>query len=90
MELEELLNMVRNTLGDLNNILFEQLERLNDVDIEGGETVAQLELQRSEKIVKVANAIINNGRLVKDVAKLSGSGEFVSTPLMLTGGASEK
>lgn len=82
--------MVRNTLGDLNNILFEQLERLNDVDIEGGETVATLELQRSEKIVKVANAIINNGRLVKDVAKLSGSGEFVSTPLMLTGGASEK
>ena len=52
---------MRNTLGDLNNHLFEQLERLNDDDL----TAEQLEreIRKSDAVVKVAEQIIQNGQL---------------------------
>lgn len=52
---------MKNTLQDLNNHLFEQLERLNDEDLKG-EALDQ-ELKRSEGITKIAAQIIKNGEL---------------------------
>lgn len=53
--------MVKNTLTDLNNYLFEQLERLNDDEL----TDEQLEreLKKTDSIVKVSDKIIQNGEL---------------------------
>lgn len=52
---------MKNTLADLNNILFEQLERLNDDDL----TDEQLEMQlkKTDQIVRVSEKIIANGEL---------------------------
>ena len=52
---------MKNTLADLNNILFEQLERLSDDDL----TDEQLEtqLKKTDQIVKVSEKIIANGEL---------------------------
>lgn len=58
---------MRNTLGDLNNHLFMQLERLNDEDI-SVETLG-VELKRSKAIADVAGKIIDNGKLVLDARK---------------------
>lgn len=53
--------MMKNTLTDMHNILFEQLERLNDDDL--NEEQLDKELRRSEGMTKVAEQIIRNGEL---------------------------
>ena len=58
---------MRNTLTDLNNHLFAQLERLSDEDLKGEEL--KEELQRSSAVSKVAQNIINNGSLVLQAQK---------------------
>lgn len=58
---------MKNTLVDLNDQLFEQLERLNDIDLKGDEL--EEEIKRSRSIENVAKQIINNGRLVLDSQK---------------------
>ncbi|MCH4470689.1 hypothetical protein MKR32_00965 [Staphylococcus haemolyticus] len=58
---------MRNTLNDLNNHLFAQLERLSDEDLKGEEL--KEELQRSSAVSKVAQNIINNGSLVLQAQK---------------------
>jgi len=52
---------VKNTLNDLNDHLFEQLERLNDDDL----TDEQLdkELKRAEGMTRIATQIIENAEL---------------------------
>ena len=52
---------MKNTLTDMHNILFEQLERLNDDDL--NEEQLDKELRRSEGMTKVAEQIIRNGEL---------------------------
>lgn len=42
---------MKNTLGDLNNHLFAQLEKLGDEDLKGDELEA--EIRRSEAMAKV-------------------------------------
>lgn len=59
---------MKNTLGDLNNHLFEQLERLNDEDLKGEELLE--EINRAKTINSVAVQIINNGSLVLQAIKL--------------------
>jgi hypothetical protein len=53
---------MRNTLGDLNNHLFAQLERLSEEDLKG--EALEEEIQRAKTITSVAQQIISNGHLV--------------------------
>ena len=52
---------MKNTLTDLNNYLFETLERLTDDSM--SEEDLQKEITRSEAITSVAETIIRNGEL---------------------------
>lgn len=58
----------RNRLTDLNNHLFEQLERLNDDDLIGEEL--EEEIERSKAVTSVAIAIIKNGNLALNAYKI--------------------
>lgn len=58
---------MRNTLGDLNNHLFAQLERLSDEDLTGEKLVEEIE--RTRAVTSVANQIISNGTLVLQAQK---------------------
>jgi len=53
---------MKNTLTDLNNHLFAQLERLNDEDLTG-DALAE-EIKRSQAVTSVAREIVANGNLV--------------------------
>ena len=53
---------MKNTLADLNNHLFAQLERLGDEELKGEEL--EEEIARSKAVTGVATQIINNGNLV--------------------------
>ncbi|WP_301546305.1 hypothetical protein [Paracoccus saliphilus] len=59
---------MRNKLGDLNNHLFAQLERLSDEGI-SAEQIDQ-EVKRTEAIVSVADQIVGNADLQLKAAKL--------------------
>lgn len=76
---------MKNTLEDLNNHLFEQLERLNDDDL----TAEQLdkELKRAEGMTRIATQIIQNGELayktMRHVAEYGIKPVDSSVPVML-------
>ena len=53
---------MKNTLGDLNNHLFAQLERLSDEDLKG-ESLKE-EMDRAKSVTQVACQIVNNASLV--------------------------
>ena len=53
---------MKNTLGDLNNHLFAQIERLGDEDLQG-EALEQ-EIKRAEAVTKISGQIIANGSLL--------------------------
>lgn len=74
---------MKNTLTDLNNYLFEAIERLNDDEL----TDEQLdkEIKRSEAVQKVAKTIIENGSLALQAKKHLdeyGQGEKVELPML--------
>lgn len=74
---------MKNTLSDLNNYLFESIERLNDDEL----TDEQLdrEIKRSEAIQKVAKTIIDNGSLALQAKKHMdeyGQGNSVELPML--------
>lgn len=54
-----------NNLQDLNNYLFEQLERLNEVDKDNMID----EIKRAQAISGVADRVIDNGKLALEVEK---------------------
>lgn len=56
---------MKNTLSDLNNHLFEQLERLNNEDLD--EEQLEKEIKRSEGMTQIAEQIIKNGELAYKV-----------------------
>lgn len=61
---------MKNTLSDLNNHLFAQLERLGDEDLKG-ENLEE-EIKRAETITKVSSQIIANGALVVKAMQVHG------------------
>ena len=58
---------MKNTLVDLNNYLFESIERITDDDL----TDEQLEkeIKRSDAVQKIAKTIIENGHLALNAQK---------------------
>lgn len=52
---------MKNTLSDLNNYLFEQLERLNDDELTDEQM--ERELKKTDSIVRISERIIENGEL---------------------------
>lgn len=58
---------MKNTLVDLNNHLFEQLERLNDEELTGDRL--REEITRSKAITSVATQIIDNANTVLEATK---------------------
>lgn len=53
---------MKNTLADLNNHLFAELERLSDEDLKG--EALEEEIRRAEAVCSVSSRIIENGGLV--------------------------
>lgn len=51
----------RNTLGDLNNHLFAQLEKMDDDELTGEQL--DNEIRRTEAMAKISEQIIKNGEL---------------------------
>ena len=60
--------MPKNKLTDLNNHLFEQLERLNDEDL--SEEQLARETKRADAMSKLATQIVNNAKTQVDAAKI--------------------
>lgn len=75
---------MKNTLGDLNNHLFAQLERLGDEELKG-EDLHQ-EISRAKAITSVATQIIANGSLVLRAKKdMNDINDGIEVPKMLEG-----
>lgn len=74
----------RNTLVDLNNTLFEQLERINDADV--GEL--DNEIRRGKAICGIASAIISNANTMVDAMRFKDNAmdATMRLPRVLTGG----
>lgn len=58
---------MQNKISDLNNILFESIERLNDDELTDEEL--DKEIKKSEAIQKVAKTIIDNATLALQAQK---------------------
>lgn len=78
---------MRNTLGDLNNHLFMQLERLNDEDLKG--EALQEEIVRAKAISDISKNIISNAAVVLNAQKMINDGNKINAdaklPKMLEG-----
>lgn len=74
---------MKNKLEDLNNILFEQLERLQDDELTQEEF--EREIQRTDRVNKISQTIINNAALalkaIKDASEI-GINTSIEVPLL--------
>lgn len=52
---------MRNTLSDLNNVLFETIERIQDDDLTDEEL--DREIKRSQAVADIAELVVRNGEL---------------------------
>jgi hypothetical protein len=77
--------MTKNKLLDLNNHLFEALERINDDSLEGEKL--QEEMARAKTITQIGNTIINNASLALEAKKYKDEfGKGATLPLMIENG----
>ena len=77
---------MKNTLHDLNNHLFAQLERLSEEELNGEEL--SKEISRTGAIVNVASQIIDNANVVMKAVALNENGILradTKLPTMLEG-----
>lgn len=58
---------MKNTLGDLNNHLFAEIERLGDEDLKGEDL--KEEIERARAVSNVSTRIIENANLVLEAEK---------------------
>lgn len=75
---------MKNTLVDLNNYLFEQIERLNDEELAGDKL--KEEITRSKALTHIASTIIENANTVLNAKRLQADilgRSNVSIPKML-------
>ncbi|MBU0969194.1 MAG: hypothetical protein KKC20_01040 [Proteobacteria bacterium] len=72
---------MKNKLIDLNNHLFEQLERLNDDDLKGDD-LAQ-EIKRAQAMSNCAAQIVNNAALALKAHQAINEGMVNTAPEML-------
>lgn len=82
---------MKNKLSDLNNYLFEQLERLNDDEL--SEEEFKREIERSKAVTDVSNAIINNANIALKGAKFleeNGFNIYDNDAIKLLGGCNDE
>ncbi len=73
----------KTTLNDLNEYLFQELDRLTNEDLSDEEL--DKEIKRSEALQKVAKTVIENGALAlraKEYIDEYGNGEGVGVPML--------
>lgn len=61
--------MPRNKLTDLNNHLFEELEKLNDDDLTDEKLAS--EIKRAGAMANIAKTIVENTKLQVDITKMA-------------------
>lgn len=69
---------MKNKLKDLNNILFEQLERLNDDTMT--EEALQKEINRAKAICDVGSRVIENQKVQLEGVKMLMEGGYLQPP----------
>ena len=74
---------MKNTLNDLNNYLFESIERLNDDSLDNEQL--DREIKRSEAVQKIAKTIVESGTLALQAKKHLdeyGEGRDIEIPML--------
>ena len=79
---------MKNKLGDLNNHLFAQLERLSDESLSLDQI--EQEVKRTDAIVSVADQIVGNAELQLKAAKLFAEHGQAVLPMLPKIGKSEE
>ena len=74
---------MKTTLNDLNNYLFEELERLNDTEELTTDENLEKEIKRSKAITSVAQQIVNNANTILEAQKFVSENGRVELPKML-------
>ena len=75
--------MPKNKLSDLNNHLFEQLERLNDEELRGDDF--SIEVHRAKAMTGLATQIVKNAQVMLQSMKMIRSGEITEDGERLIG-----
>lgn len=74
---------MKNTLNDLNNYLFESIERLNDDSL--NDEQLDKEIKRSEAVQRIAKTIVDSGTLALQAKKHLdeyGEGRDIEIPML--------
>ena len=79
---------MKNKAIDLHNILFEQIERLNDLNYKGDDLAE--EIRRAEAMNRTAGAIMANSRLVLEAQRMIDENLIQDIPEMLLSNAVPK
>ena len=70
---------MKNTLGDLNNHLFAELERLGDEDLKGEKLIE--EISRAKSIADVSIQIISNAHVILQAEKFRDEKLSIDRPM---------
>lgn len=74
---------MKTTLKDLNDYLFEELERLNDTEELSTDENLEKEIKRSKAITSVAQQIVNNANTILEAQKFASENGRAELPKML-------
>lgn len=79
------MSLMKNNLKDLNNYLFEELERLNSDDELVGDNLDR-EIKRAKAISSIGMSIVNNARVVLDAKKYADEHNVGVNEVLMIGG----